>query len=237
MGRGSELVKRHDRLHPEAAVHQDFRVASETCRVAGDGDDEGQGARRELPRLRLRSGARRIEQSPVERGEFVCAKRSMDEIAGFGDQPAQILGRGRPALERRDRRRVGIGGVNLAAAREAQGEGARAAKEVRDLSGLGKRGLREFGQPFLASLGRLQKAARRKFDESPAEGDARRAALDDDRAMVGDAREVQRVGGSAQLAGFGQFERPRSAQVDVEPVRGWRSRRCRAACRARAGRR
>ena len=88
MRRRAELVKRRDRLDAEPAVDEDPRVAREGRRIAGDGDDEPQRARREFARLRLRARARGIEQDPVEGRELVGAQRPLKEIARRGDERA-----------------------------------------------------------------------------------------------------------------------------------------------------
>ena len=71
-----------------------------------------------------------------------------------------------------------------------------------------------------ARLGRLQKAAGRQRDERLAEGDARRPALDHDLAVIGDPREIERVRRAGELSRLRAVERPRAAQIDVEPVQG-----------------
>ena len=107
--------------------------------------------------------------------------------------------------------------MNLAAARKAQRKGAGAAKEVRHCPRAGERVLGECGESRFARLCRLQKAAGRQRDEGLAECDARRAALHDDRAVIGEAREIEGVCGPGQLAGLGEFERSRSPEIDVKP--------------------
>ena len=108
--------------------------------------------------------------------------------------------------------------MHRVALREPEREGAGAAEEIRQCPHPGEGLLGDGGKHRLACFCRLQKAAGGKGDENLAEGDPRRAALDDDRAGIGEPREIERVCGARELAGLGQFERPRAAQVDVEPL-------------------
>ena len=93
MGGKAELVKRRNLIDAEAALDEDARVAGERRRVAGDGDDERQGARGDLMRLRLRARARRIDEGAVERRQLFGSQRAPEEIARFRDEPVQALRR------------------------------------------------------------------------------------------------------------------------------------------------
>ncbi len=84
----AELVKRRDGLQAKAALDEQTRVAREGRRVARDGDDERQGARGEFARLRLRPGARRIEQGAVERGQLFGHEWSAEQVPRLDDDLA-----------------------------------------------------------------------------------------------------------------------------------------------------
>ncbi len=104
------------------------------------------------------------------------------------------------------------------ALRQAQGEGAGAAKEVGDAPRAFQRALRAVRQRALARQRRLQEAARRRRDPRLPEGDLRRAALDDDLAVVGYARQIEPLRGLDELAPRGRIERPGAAKIEIEPA-------------------
>ena len=128
-----------------------------------------------------------------------------------------------------DRRGVRIDGEDLVRAREAEREGAGAAEEVGDPLRAFQRLIGDRRQPRLSVFGRLKKAAGRQRDQRVAEGDARRPALDDDRAVVGDAGEVERLGGADELARFRRIPAGRRRADRRRGPRASPSRRCRAA--------
>ena len=81
MRRETKLIDRRDGFEAIAAFGENAHVACETRRVAGDGDEGRNCARRQFPRLRQRARARRIEHDGVEPFEFVAPERTMEEIA------------------------------------------------------------------------------------------------------------------------------------------------------------
>ena len=97
------------------------------------------------------------------------------------------------ASERGDGGGVEIDGGHLTARASLQRERARAAEQVRDFFCVRERPLGELREPRLSRLGRLQEAAGRQPRQRLAEGDARRPALDHDLAVIGDAREIERI--------------------------------------------
>ena len=124
----------------------------------------------------------------------------------------------RGAGERGNRGGVSVGGEDLTSAGEPQRERARAAEQVRDPFRVRERPLGKLREPRFSRLGRLQESARRQPHQRLAERDARRPALDHDLAVIGDAREIERIRCLRQLLGFRASQRPRAAQIDVEPV-------------------
>ena len=85
-------------------------------------------------------------RTPSKAAELLGSKRPLKKVARRRHQRPQAFSRRRSVLERCDRGGVGIEAVNLAAARQAQREGAGAAEEIRDLSGVGQRFLGEVSQ-------------------------------------------------------------------------------------------
>ena len=81
MRRPEELVDRRHALHAVAAGDEDREVARQRAGVAGDGDDIGNVGARDLLRLVLGAGARRIEDEPVEGLELLEGQRPAEQVA------------------------------------------------------------------------------------------------------------------------------------------------------------
>ena len=219
MRRKAELVKRRDGLEAKPAVDQEARVAGEGRRVAGDRDDERQRARGEFARLRLRPGARRIEQDAVEGGEL----RGAAAGGGTGRASRRRSCAG-PAPRPRRARAHAMAAASESAAKTSRRRARRSAKAPAPQ----KRSATFFAPSNASSANAASRSspasvACRKppggsvTSASPKATRGGRRSIDE-RAVIGEAREVEPLGGAHELAGLGQFERPRAAQVDVEPI-------------------
>ena len=91
-----------------AAVNEDAQVARQRDRIAGDRGDQRHVGARDLLRLVLGAGARRVEDEAVEGIQLLEGERPPEQIAAFAGHPPQAGGETKRAVERGKRRRIAL---------------------------------------------------------------------------------------------------------------------------------
>src|SRR5262245_841431 len=100
VGRPDELVDGCDGFEAVTAIRQDARVAGEGAGIAGYGNDLRYAALRQHLALRLRPGARRIEDHAVVVLQLVRLQWVAGEIAPFRRDAAEAVAAGRTGQRR-----------------------------------------------------------------------------------------------------------------------------------------
>ena len=175
-----------------AAGDQDFGVAGESLGVAGDANDGEDGAFRQFARLLFGAGARRVEHDGVEACEFVRQQRAGEQVARLALRSVAGRCAARPAAQPGgERRGIAFDAVNLGLFGEPQRESANAAIKIGGFFRVADRIDDKLRQNLFARRRRLEESAGRRRHAGAADGDVRRAALDQRDAVIGDAGEIE----------------------------------------------
>ncbi len=164
--------------------------------------------------MRFGPGARRVEHHRLDILELDGHHRLAEQIARLGRHRLQPLREAQRFLERRNRRAVAVGGINLCALRQPEGEGPHAAEEIGNGFRLAHALEHQCRQHVFGHGRRLKEAADRDFDAGLAHADRGRPGLQHHLAIERQARHVGALREEGQFLRLQPFVR---TYRDIEP--------------------